>query len=57
MTLDEYKIYCMTHPTDDPAELTQRLWQQTRGFVNEIEQQRDRERLKREIIDEVLKRI
>lgn len=24
--LEDYKMYCMTHNTDDPAELTRRLF-------------------------------
>ena len=57
MTLDDYKIYCATHPTDDPSELTYRLWAQTRGMIDEVNARRDREQLKQEIIEEVLKRI
>ena len=57
MTLDDYKIYCATHPTDDPYELTYRLWAQTRGIMDKVNARRDREQLKQEIIEEVLKRI
>lgn len=55
--MNDYQIYCMTHPTDDPAELTQRLFTQTRMIHDKLNQQRDRERMKQEIIAEVLKQI
>ena len=55
--LEEYKLYCMSHHTDDPAELTRRLFNQTRAISNKLHKQRDREQMKREIIDEVLKQI
>ena len=55
--MNDYQIYCMTHPTDDPAELTQRLFTQTRMIRDKLNQQRDRERMKQEIIAEVLKQI
>lgn len=55
--MNDYQIYCMTHPTDDPAELTRRLWEQTRAFTNELDRRREREEMKREIIAEVLKQL
>lgn len=55
--MNDYQIYCMTHPTNDPAELTRRLFEQTRLFQSELDQRRDREQMKREIIAEVLKQI
>lgn len=55
--MNDYQIYCMTHPTDDPAELTRRLWQQTHAFTEELNREREREQMKREIIAEVLKQI
>ena len=55
--MNDYQIYCMTHPTDDPAELTRRLWEQTRVFTSELDRERDREKMKREIIAEVLKQL
>lgn len=55
--LDDYKMYCMTHNTDDPAELTRRLFNQTRMISNRYNREREREQMKREIIAEVLKQI
>lgn len=55
--MNEYQIYCITHPTKDPAELTRRLYEQTRLFSNELNREREREQMKREIIAEVLKQI
>ena len=55
--MNDYQIYCMTHPTDDPAELTRRLFDQTRLFQSELDHRREREQMKREIIAEVLKQI
>lgn len=55
--MNDYQIYCMTHPTNDPAELNRRLFEQTRRFSAELNQRREREQMKREIIDEVLKQI
>lgn len=55
--LEDYKMYCMTHNTDDPAELTRRLFNQTRMISNRYNREREREQMKREIIDEVLKQI
>lgn len=57
MSLDDYKIYCMTHPTNDPAELTRRLFEQTRAITEELNREREREQMKREIIAEVLKQL
>lgn len=55
--LEDYKMYCMTHNTDDPAELTRRLFNQTRMISNRYNREREREQMKREIIAEVLKQI
>ena len=55
--LEDYKMYCMTHNTDDPAELTRRLFDQTRMISNRYNREREREQMKREIIAEVLKQI
>lgn len=55
--LEEYKLYCMTHNTDSPAEMTRRLFNQTRAISNRINRQRELEQMKREIIDEILKKI
>ena len=55
--MNDYQIYCMTHPTNDPAELTQRLFEQTRLIQNRYNQERDREKMKQEIIAEVLKQL
>lgn len=55
--LDEYKLYCATTPTNDPAELTRRLFNQTRAISNKLNRQREREQMKQEIIAEVLKQI
>lgn len=55
--LEDYKMYCMTHNTDDPAELTRRLFNQTRMISNRYNRDREREQMKREIIAEVLKQI
>lgn len=55
--LEDYKMYCMTHNTDEPAELTRRLFNQTRMISNRYNRDREREQMKREIIAEVLKQI
>ena len=55
--LEDYKMYCMTHNTDDQAELTRRLFNQTRMISNRYNRDREREQMKREIIAEVLKQI
>lgn len=55
--LEDYKMYCMTHNTDDPAELTRRLFNQTRMISNRYNRDREREQMKQEIIAEVLKQI
>ena len=55
--LEDYKMYCMTHNTDDPAELTRRLFNQTRMISNRYNRERERAQMKREIIAEVLKQI
>ena len=55
--MNDYQIYCMTHPTNDPAELTQRLFEQTRLIQQRYNQERDREKMKQEIIAEVLKQL
>ena len=55
--LEDYKMYCKTHNTDDPAELTRRLFNQTRMISNRYNREREREQMKREIIAEVLKQI
>ena len=55
--MNDYQVYCMTHPTNDPAELTRRLWEQTRAFTAELDREREREKMKREIIAEVLKQL
>ena len=55
--LEQYKIYCASHHTDDPAELTRRLFNQTRAISNKLNRQREREQMKQEIIAEVLKQI
>lgn len=55
--LEDYKMYCMTHNTDEPAELTRRLFNQTRMISNRYNREREREQMKREIIAEVLKQI
>lgn len=55
--LEDYKMYCVTHNTDDPAELTRRLFNQTRMISNRYNREREREQMKREIIAEVLKQI
>ena len=55
--MNDYQIYCMTHNTDDPAELTRRLFNQTRMISNRYNREREREQMKREIIAEVLKQI
>lgn len=55
--MNDYQIYCMTHPTNDPAELTQRLFEQHRMMRDKWNKERDREQMKREIIAEVLKQI
>lgn len=55
--LEEYKMYCMNTPTNDPAELTRRLFNQTRAISNKLNRQREREQMKKEIIAEVLKQI
>ena len=55
--LDEYKLYCASNHTDDPAELTRRLFNQTRMISNKYNREREREQMKREIIAEVLKQL
>ena len=57
LDLEEYKLYCMTHNTDSSAEMTRRLFNQTRAISNRINRQRELEQMKREIINEVLKKI
>ena len=55
--LEDYKLYCATNHTDDPGELTRRLFNQTRLISNKYNREREREQMKREIIAEVLKQI
>lgn len=57
LDLEEYKLYCMNHNTDSSAEMTRRLFNQTRAISNRINRQRELEQMKREIINEVLKKI
>lgn len=55
--MNDYQIYCLTHPTNDPAELTNRLFEQHRMSYNKLNQQKEIEQIKREIIAEILKQI
>ena len=55
--MNDYQLYCLTHPTDDPAELNKRFWNQSQAIYDKLNQQRAQEQMKQEIIDEVLKQI
>lgn len=55
--MNDYQLYCLTHPTDDPAELNKRFWNQSQTIYDKLNQQRAQEQMKQEIIDEVLKQI
>lgn len=57
MNLSEYQLWCMTNPTNDNAEINRRYYEQTRMIREQYRQQEEKERMKKEITEEVMKRI
>ena len=57
MNLHEYQLWCMTHPTNDKAEINRRLHEQSRMIKERYNQKREKEQMIKDITEEVIRRI
>lgn len=57
MKLHEYQLWCMANPTNDEAEINRRLHEQSRMIKERYNQKREKEKMIKDITEEVMRRI